>query len=130
MAYRNIKIHLVFILSFNTLILSAQSNNKRRVLLFSDTENNTTLLQQKQILKSDSAGCLDRDIVIETFVVNKTDKSFLKKYHIAAAPFTFLLIGKDGHVALRSDKIIQNTQLFGLIDVMPMRRDEIRRKGH
>ncbi len=130
MAYKNVKIHLLFILSFSTGILSAQRNNNRRVLLFSNTENNAKLLQQKQILKSDEAGCSDRDIVIETFVLDKTDKSFLKKYNITATPFTFLLIGKDGHVALRSDKIIQNTQLFGLIDAMPMRRDEMRRNGH
>ena len=130
MTHKNIKIHLLFILCFGTLMLSAQSKNKRRVLLFADTENNATLIQQKKILQSDEAGCLDRDIVVETFVLDKTDQSFLKKYSIKPVPFTFLLIGKDGHVALRTFKTVQNTQLFGQIDAMPMRRDEMRRKDH
>ena len=128
MAVKTLKRYLISILCLSSMVLWAQTNNKRRVLLFSDTENNTTLIQQKKILQSDEAGCLDRDIVIETFILDKTNKSLLKKYAITSVPFTYLLIGKDGHVALRSFKIVQNAQLFGLIDVMPMRRDEMRRK--
>lgn len=123
------KITLLTTLCLSPLILLAQySNNNRRVLLFTDSPNNTITLQQQGILTAEEAGCLDRDIVVETFVLDKTDKKLLKKYGISSAPFTFLLIGKDGHVALRSFKIVPKTQLFALIDGMPMRRDEMRRK--
>ena len=130
MTINNLKIFMLIFICLGTLVLSAQTNNKRRVLLFSENENNATLIQQKKILQSDEAGRVDRDIVIETFVLNQTDKSFLKKYNVKSVPFTYLLIGKDGHIALRSYKTIENTQLFGLIDAMPMRRDEMRRRGH
>ncbi len=130
MTINNLKIFMLIFICLGTLVLSAQTNNKRRVLLFADTKNNATLIQQMKILQSDEAGCVDRDIVIETYVLNQTDKSFLKKYDVKSVPFTFLLIGKDGHVALQSYKITENTQLFGLIDAMPMRQDEMQRKRH
>ena len=130
MTFKKMKIVLLSILCFSTFMLMAQSQNKRRVMLFADSEHNTTLIQQKQILASDEAGCLDRDMVIETYLFNKTDKKVRNKYNILSAPFTFLLIGKDGHVALRADKSIPKARLFALIDGMPMRRDEMSRKGH
>ena len=128
MHFNRLNISLLSILCFTTMVSFAQSQNKRRILLFTDVGNNALVLQQKQILESDEAGCLDRDIVIETYVLDQTDKKVLKKYTISTAPFTFLLIGKDGHVALRSYKIVSKEQLFALIDGMPMRRDEMRRK--
>ncbi len=124
----HLKTALLSILWFAPLVLSAQYSSHRRVLIFTDTETNATLMQQKHILASDEAGCIDRDMVVETYVWNKTDRKFLTKYGISSAPFTFLLIGKDGHVALRSFKIISKAQLFALIDGMPMRRDEMKRK--
>ncbi len=130
MLFNRLKISLLAILFFTTMVSFAQNNNNRRVLLFTDTQSNAIGLQQKQILESDEAGCLDRDIVIETYVLDKTDKKVLTKYNISAVPFTFLFIGKDGHVALRSFKTVPKTQLFALIDGMPMRRDEMRRKRH
>ena len=130
MVFKKIKISLLSILCFSTCMLIAQSQNKRRVLLFADTENNITLKKQKQILASDEAGCLDRDMVTETYVLDKTDKKVRDKYNISSAPFTFLLIGKDGHVALRAYKTIPKAQLFALIDGMPMRRDEMKRKQY
>ncbi len=126
--FNQLKIALFTILCFSILVSFAQNSNNRRVLLFIDTQSNPIWLQQKQILQSDEAGCLDRDIVIETYVLNKTDKKILTKYHVSAVPFTFLLIGKDGHMALRTNKIISKAQLFALIDGMPMRRDEMKRK--
>ena len=122
------KTSLFIILLLNASILLAQSNNKRRVFLFTDGENNPTLIEQKQILKSDEAGCSERDMIIETYIIAKTNKKILSKYNISAVPFTFLLIGKDGHVALRSYKVIPKAQLFALIDGMPMRRDEMQRR--
>jgi Domain of unknown function (DUF4174) len=110
------------------MLLSAQNDNKRYVLLFMDSPDNAIGLQQKKILESDKAGCADRDIVLLTYILDKTDKNVLSKYAISNPHFTCLLIGKDGYVALRSNKIVPKAQLFALIDAMPMRRDEMRRK--
>ena len=43
--------------------------------------------------------------------------------------FGLLLIGLDGSVKLRSENFVAPGELWGLIDSMPMRRAEIRKKG-
>ena len=124
--YHILKIGLFLFGSLSTL--NAQNSAFRRVLLFADKANDTTLMKQKQLLESDKAGCLERDIRIEIYIISQTDKSILKKYNITQPHFTFLLIGKDGGIRLRSTKVIPKEQLFALIDVMPMRQDEMRRQ--
>ena len=126
--YHILKISLFLFGSLSTLTLNAQNSAFRRVLLFVDKANDTTLIQQKQLLDSDKAGCLERDIRIVIYITNQTDKTLLKKYNITQPQFTFLLIGKDGGIRLRSKKVIPKEQLFALIDVMPMRQDEIKRQ--
>ena len=126
--YHILKIGLFLFGSLSTLTLNAQNSAFRRVLLFADKANDTTLIQQKQLLESDKAGCLERDIRIEIYITSQTDKTFLKKYNITQPQFTFLLIGKDGGIRLRSKKVIPKEQLFALIDVMPMRQDEMKRQ--
>ncbi|RDI58710.1 DUF4174 domain-containing protein [Microvirga subterranea] len=44
----------------------------------------------------------------------------------AATPFTALLVGKDGGVKWRETRPADPSELFGLIDTMPMRRAEMR----
>ena len=43
--------------------------------------------------------------------------------------FQLLLIGKDGTVKLRSEKPVSISDIFGLIDSMPMRQQEMRKKS-
>jgi len=45
-----------------------------------------------------------------------------RRYGLRAGRFAVLLIGKDGHVALRREGVISAAQLQGAIDAMPMRR--------
>jgi hypothetical protein len=52
-----------------------------------------------------------------------------RRFHVPAGEFRVLLIGKDGHTALERSKPVGNQDLFGLIDAMPMRRQEMRSKG-
>ncbi|NJL13025.1 MAG: DUF4174 domain-containing protein [Microscillaceae bacterium] len=47
------------------------------------------------------------------------------RWGISGAAFTLLLIGKDGGEKLRSPEALPPSQLFALIDAMPMRRREI-----
>jgi len=94
--------------------------------------------KQVQVLEVDKPGMDDRDIVLfnltgqDSSLSPKTDfdvkeiQSFLK---LDSKVFQFILIGKDGGVKLRSDKIISLERVFGLIDSMPMRRAEMRRKN-
>jgi hypothetical protein len=126
--YHILKIGLFVFGILGTLTLNAQNSAFRRVLLFADKANDTTLIKQKQQLDLDKAGCLERDIRVEIYMMSETDKSLLKKYNITKPHFTFILIGKDGGIRLRSAKVIPKEQLFALIDTMPMRQDEIKRQ--
>lgn len=65
----------------------------------------------------------ERDLVIY-----KTDSSVdLNDYFDVKEAYTILLIGKDGTVKLRSNKLIPVKELFKLIDSMPMRQSEMNR---
>jgi hypothetical protein len=44
------------------------------------------------------------------------------RYGLTAAKFTVVLVGKDGHVALRSRHWLTGAKLEGVIDAMPMRK--------
>ncbi len=51
-----------------------------------------------------------------------TAESLRKRYRLPSQSFEVLLIGKDGHVELRSNKPVGAGELQGRIDAMPMRR--------
>ncbi|MEM9823617.1 MAG: DUF4174 domain-containing protein [Bacteroidota bacterium] len=52
----------------------------------------------------------------------------LQKYHQSKAPFEVLLLGLDGGVKLQQPEVLSCTELFAIIDRMPMRRQELRRR--
>lgn len=101
----------------------------RRVLLFG-TAASPLVKDQWQLLQNDSSGLEQRDLEIEivppgsllykTFAVSPVDH------------FTIILVGKDGGEKYRSTELTSTTQLFALIDAMPMRKAEIRnqKKNH
>ena len=115
-------------LLLSTMIFPFQSADKRKVLLFSTDKSNATLLQQQQILHSDAKGIEERDISIETYILNEQNKDVFIKHKISGSDFMFILVGKDGGEKLRSKSVVTNRKLFGLIDEMPMRRSEMKKQ--
>ena len=53
---------------------------------------------------------------------SETATALRDRYHFATTIFSVALIGKDGHVALRSRTALTRAQLEAAIDAMPMRR--------
>jgi hypothetical protein len=51
-----------------------------------------------------------------------------RRFHVAPADFTVILIGKDGDEKLRSHQPISLNKLRSTIDAMPMRQEEVRQK--
>ena len=87
-------------------------------------------LKEKQLAESDKDknGWQERNLVLH-IMDNNTARSATERWKIEATqPFTFLLIGKDGSEKFRSDSFVSNSQLFSLIDAMPMRKVEMKRK--
>ena len=110
-----------------TALLFPLQSDKRIVLLFSATDN-PQLLRQVKELNTDPEGIAQRDILIKSIEPDGQGKGLYKKHKVQDAPFTFILIGKDGGEKLRSTSVVTTQTLFGVIDKMPMRRSEMRNK--
>jgi len=110
---------------------------KNRLLILSiDSIDNDNYKGQIHSLNSDLEGLEVRKLLIITLVssdqsmglTNKTRQAIspsYKEFIDDERPFMFYLIGLDGGVKFSSSEIVSNQELFKIIDVMPMRRDEI-----
>ncbi|MBU6122621.1 DUF4174 domain-containing protein [Hymenobacter siberiensis] len=105
---------------------------KRVLLLAAPTAEQADFKAQKALLAAEKAGMAARDfVVLEVFYnqLSTTDQQFLtKKTGVSPPAFAAVLIGKDGGVKERSSHPIQPAILFGTVDKMPMRREEMRQK--
>jgi hypothetical protein len=109
----------------------------RVLVLFSPSESDASFQLQKQGLASSAGEVLDRDLMILEIVEQgqstagnqllseKSVQDIRKRLGVQRGSFQVLLIGKDGGVKLRSSEPVSMKDLFGLIDSMPMRRQEM-----
>jgi hypothetical protein len=104
--------------------VSVPDGSKREIILLAEDTHDPNLLEQKKILQADTRGLDERDIVI-TVITPLSDKNRYNKLMKNKRGFLFILIGKDGGEKLVSEIPVTLTQLFGLIDAMPMRKYEI-----
>jgi len=111
---------------------------KKRVLaLFSPSESDASFQLQKQGLASSEEGVLERDLLVleiieqgqsrvgNRMLSEKSVQDIRKRLGSQTGLFQVLLIGKDGGVKLRSSEPVSMKDLFGLIDSMPMRQQEM-----
>ena len=94
----------------------------RNLLLFGQGQDEYK--EQLKLLKQDTAGMSERDLVI---IVIDREADF-KKHNVEPNQFTLLLIGKDGGEKLRSTTPVELQTIFKLIDGMPMRKGEMSNK--
>jgi len=119
------------------LDLDALRWKNRVFLLFSPSESDASFQAQKQGLVSGAGGVIERDLVVleiieqgqsrvgNQILSGKSVQDIRKRLGVHTGPFQVLLIGKDGGVKLRSSEPVSMKDLFGLIDSMPMRRQEM-----
>ena len=119
------------------LDLDALRWKKRVLVLFSPSESDASFQSQKKSLASSAEEVLDRNLVILEIVEQgqsragnqllsgKSVQAIRKRLGVETGPFQVLLIGKDGGVKLRSSEAVSMKDLFGLIDSMPMRQQEM-----
>jgi hypothetical protein len=112
----------------------------RVLVLFSPSESDASFQLQKQGLASSAGEVLDRDLMILEIVEQgqsragnqllseKSVQDIRKRLGVQRGSFHVLLIGKDSGVKLRSSEPVSMKDLFGLIDSMPMRRQEMESK--
>lgn len=107
-------------------IIAAES--PRQVLLFYTNSGLEKQKSQMAILDASRKGIQERDIKVYHYSSARKDLSEWKRWNVDSAnAFTFILVGRDGGEKLRSSEVVNAEKLFGLIDAMPMRKDEMRR---
>ena len=79
-------------------------------------------IRQRRILRH--PGTRERDIVVLAGT-----PALARKLNVRPGAFLFVLVGKDGGVKLRSTKVVERRRLYEIIDAMPMRQGEMKRRG-
>lgn len=114
----------------------------RLVLIFARSSEESSYLKQKSEFERKTEELNDRNIIVIELLeeggskiaavpLDHEQQSLLRrKYDVPVDDFEFILIGKDGTVKLRTKKPVLSRELFGLIDSMPMRKEEMRRKAN
>lgn len=100
----------------------------RELILLAENLSDPTLLRQQVILKADPEGLTERELVVTVL----TPQSNYQRYHQLKKNrkgVFVILIGKDGGEKLASEKPVTLVELYGLIDSMPIRKQEMRAKG-
>ena len=102
--------------------------HRRILVIAAPTSGVAAVDEQHRVLDGWRQGAADRDMslieIIGQQVSGVSDPADALRRHFAlpADRFEVLLIGKDGHVALRSSHPIEAKTLQRAIDAMPMRR--------
>ena len=124
--------------SFSQDIKKHQWEN-RVLLVFTDDKKSDNFKHQIKILSENKKELIERKLVIYQFTENDfttdfsevwfSSNSMFKKYVNTSDSFKVLLLGLDGGIKLEQDKILSLEKLFTIIDGMPMRRSELKRKN-
>ena len=121
----------ILLLSFMTIMIPKEPQGielnqylwKNRIILtFADDQDHPDLIRLKAEMKENECEILNRDLLYFHFSNDgKTGN------HITTndQSFRILLIGKDGGIKYESNQYVPLIQLFELIDLMPMRQDEM-----
>jgi hypothetical protein len=120
--------------------LDAYQWKNRIILVFAPASDSDAYERQMREFEGQEDGILDRDLIIlELFekgesragdrcLSERVAPRMRRQFDVVAGEFSIILIGKDGTVKLRSNHPVATSKLFGLIDAMPMRQEEMRIK--
>jgi hypothetical protein len=113
----------------------------RLLLLFAPQDNDASFRALYREISAQPLEISDRDLVVfrilesgpsymsNTRIEPTTAAILREKFAVPVGNFTCILIGKDGGVKLKQTAQIKIEHIFALIDAMPMRREEMRKKG-
>ena len=116
--------------------LSEYRWNKRVLVISAATADDRNLVEQQQELATTAEAFANRDMVLVTLLDNAVSTAGDRELTTAEASaarafvgietgsFSLLLIGKDGSVKLSAESATPMTEIYALIDTMPMRQRE------
>jgi len=112
----------------------------RLLIVFADSRQDNEFRQQAEMWSGQERGVEGRDMVLMHLLLEEAGEigssqispeaaaGLRRRTDVPAEGFCVLLIGKDGGVKLRSSKPVSPDEVFALIDAMPMRQAELKRK--
>jgi hypothetical protein len=123
-----------------TFNLASYQWKNRVIVIFATSSASENYRMQRDVLDNRIEGVLDRHLIVLDLFENErsrlgdlilTDdavKKIKNIFDLKQDQFQVILLGKDGTIKLRSDKPVPASEFFELIDAMPMRKEEMRRK--
>ena len=103
---------------------------QRMLLVCAPSAADASLLAQRNMLEPAAAGLRERDLLVRELVLPNLlapDRAYLRRLGVKTDTFQVLLLGKDGGIKRRDTQPVSTKALFSTIDVMPMRRQEMKR---
>lgn len=120
--------------------MAAFHGTRRPLLLFAEDEGDARLQRQLAEVEAARDPFVERDMIlivvlgtgssrVEGRTLTNDDADHLRaSYGVEKGSFALRLVGKDGGVKRRSDDVVPMDVLCDLIDAMPMRQEEMRRR--
>jgi hypothetical protein len=126
--------------ALDSIDLGAYQWKNRLLFLFVPSENDPSYLSLKKEIDHQAKEVLDRDLLV-AHVLEKGEGRLgkmplssgqalsLRKYlSVPPGQFMVILIGKDGGEKFRQDRNVELKEILNIIDAMPMRRQEMKKK--
>jgi hypothetical protein len=113
--------------------LAQYTDHSRVVVMFAPTADDARFAAQSAQLAALSKQPTFQSLIVagvagETVVgLSDTAAALRRRFAVTPNAFAVLLIGKDGHVALRRNTVTPAQTLATTIDAMPMRQEELKR---
>lgn len=113
-------------------VIRASRWQHRLLLIGAPTASQAEFQRQKKLLAAEAKGLAERDFKIIEVVYDQLTPAdrqcWTRQLGQSLAGFRALLIGKDGGVKRTETQPLASADLFGTVDKMPMRRQEMRGK--
>lgn len=130
---------IVAVGSSGAAALAAYKWKKRPLVVFAGGAGDASLAAQRAIVAASRGGFVERDMVVVYVVGNvvhsdRGDESGMSaaglraRFRVGDGAFQVVLVGKDGGAKLSSAAPLAANTVFGTIDAMPMRQQEMRGK--
>ena len=106
----------------------AEMKNHRRVLIVASPSAGDARLAQQRAVAGWRSGARDRDLSVVEVIGAQVDGAadpaplLRRRWRLPPDEFQVVLVGKDGHEALRAGQPLAAAQMQRTIDSMPMRR--------
>jgi hypothetical protein len=111
-------------------VIRASRWQHRLLLIGAPTASQAELQRQKTLLAAEEKGLSERDFKVVEVIYNQLTPAdrqcWTQQLGQPLAGFRVVLIGKDGGVKRTETQPLAPASLFGTVDKMPMRRQEMR----